>query len=135
VSRWVPGDLAVPPTGDIAHTVDRLDPDPVDGTHRPWTACGKMVRDGWTQSDGQHRPCPLCTNTDPTAVDVTDEIRILPRVDLDDMQTFVEVAAATATFLHHIADAVGDFAAAHDELHDHLQAIVDDERRKRTAAT
>jgi hypothetical protein len=126
VSRWVPGDLAVPPTGDTAHTVERLDPDPVDGTHRPWTLCGKMVHDGWTQSDGQHRPCPLCTNV----ADATDEIRIptIRVVDVDDIHTFVEVAAATATFLHHIADAVSDFAAAHDELHDQLQTIVDRER-------
>jgi hypothetical protein len=127
--KWVPGDLAVPPLNDTAHLVARVDPDqdtPTDGTYWPWTACDRKVDDGWTASEGQHRVCVVC---DKTAA--TDEIRILPRVDLNDMQTVGEVVGATSTFLHQIAGAIDDFAAAHDELHDHLRAIVDDERRKR----
>jgi hypothetical protein len=130
VSRWVPGDLAVPPINDTAHTITRIDPDettPDDGTYWPWTACDRKVEDGWTAASG-HRECAVCANTN---ADVTDEIPILPQVDLIDMQTFADVVAVTSTFLHQMADNISDVAIAPDELHDRLRGIIDDEHRKR----
>jgi HAMP domain-containing protein len=126
VSRWVPGDLAVPPTGDTAHTITRLDPDhrtPDDGTYWPWTLCGNKVTDQWTQSEGQHRPCAVCANAD-----ATDEIPRIPVVDRQALENAVYVIAATAAFLNTVADTAGELAAATQEFRDELQAFLDDPR-------
>jgi hypothetical protein len=126
VSRWVPGDLAVPPLNDTAHLVARVDPDeqtPDDGTYWPWTACGKKVDDGWTVSEGQHRVCVLCGKNAAT----TDELRI-PVVDRQALENAVYVIGATAGFLNTVADTASELASATQEFRDELKAFLDDPR-------
>lgn len=63
-----------------------------------------------------------------TDLDTTDEIRV--PVDLPTLRTALYVVGATRDFLMTLERAAGDLAAATDQYHDELRALVADEEAR-----